>query len=152
MANNIHRENAKFCSKACMGAGMSGENHVMWKGGLRNNREYQRSRAKENWPKYRENALAYQKKRKLRLKAVPGSHTRKEWEDLLERHKCKCAYCGKQMVAELGPDQVTRDHILPVSKGGTDDIINIIPACRACNSSKNNRLHYVPLLANVTNL
>jgi hypothetical protein len=150
VANNKHRENAKFCSKTCMGQGKSGENHVMWKGGLRTDREYQRAVRKRDYPKYREKTLAYQKKRKLHLVEIPGSHTRKAWESLLDAYKGKCAYCGKQMTKEAGPDQITRDHVDPISKGGTDDITNILPACRSCNSSKNNRPGFVPLLVNVT--
>src|SRR5262249_1849686 len=39
-----------------------------------------------------------------------------------------CAYCGGM------PTQV--DHILPLSRGGTDDPANLAPACRACNMEK----------------
>lgn len=39
-----------------------------------------------------------------------------------------CAYCGGM------PTQV--DHILPLSRGGTDDRSNLAPACRLCNMEK----------------
>lgn len=45
--------------------------------------------------------------------------------------RAKCVYCGEPAT------QV--DHIVPVSKGGTDDVSNLVPACRSCNSSKGNR-------------
>ena len=32
------------------------------------------------------------------------------------------------------------DHIYPVSKGGTDDLKNLVIACRACNQFKKDRL------------
>lgn len=43
-----------------------------------------------------------------------------------------CAYCG----ASLAHRQT--EHFLPISKGGTHVLSNILPACRRCNSSKLN--------------
>src|ERR1039458_1052954 len=43
-----------------------------------------------------------------------------------------CACCGSS-----GPDI---DHIVPVSKGGTNDRSNLQPLCRRCNNTKGNRL------------
>lgn len=40
-----------------------------------------------------------------------------------------CAYCGDWL-----PTQV--DHIMPVSRGGTDDWENLAPACKWCNMEK----------------
>lgn len=45
-----------------------------------------------------------------------------------------CGYCGKIGVA------LTLDHIVPRSRGGTDEPDNLILACWSCNSSKGNRL------------
>lgn len=41
-----------------------------------------------------------------------------------------CAYCGR-MAAEI-------DHIIPISRGGTGDKDNLVPACRSCNARKSN--------------
>lgn len=43
-------------------------------------------------------------------------------------HPVRCVYCGR--VAD------TMDHVVPVSKGGTNDAENLVPACSSCNSSK----------------
>ena len=43
-----------------------------------------------------------------------------------------CWYCGK----ELPMSQLTRDHVFPRSKGGCNDMDNIIMVCKSCNSSK----------------
>lgn len=40
-----------------------------------------------------------------------------------------CAYCG-----DLAPDQV--DHVIPLSRGGTHDRANLVPACKPCNMDK----------------
>ncbi len=51
------------------------------------------------------------------------------------RDRLMCAYCGK---SQPGPD-LTREHITPVSRGGSDTWMNCITACRGCNSLKGNR-------------
>ena len=56
-----------------------------------------------------------------------------------------CAYCGK---TPKGHDQRSTwhiDHVVPVSKGGADDLSNMVKACRACNMKKSADL-WVPLL------
>lgn len=57
--------------------------------------------------------------------------TDQEWEKAVQHFDHKCAYCGKQ-------DKLTFEHVVPFSKGGRFDRQNIIPACSACNASKNN--------------
>ncbi|MDD2192843.1 MAG: HNH endonuclease [Bacteroidales bacterium] len=46
-----------------------------------------------------------------------------------------CQYCHKT----IEPKNLTIEHIIPVSKGGIDDIINYITVCRSCNSSKKDK-------------
>jgi hypothetical protein len=44
----------------------------------------------------------------------------------------KCCYCG----SKLTRSGMTIDHLHPVAKGGRNDLANLVPACRSCNSSK----------------
>jgi len=60
---------------------------------------------------------------------VPGTHTHEEWGAVLESFGHRCAYCGAD-----GPLQ--REHMVPLSRGGSNDIENLVPACRPCNMSK----------------
>ena len=46
----------------------------------------------------------------------------------------KCAHCGKP----LGYSDMTIDHVIPISKAGTNDDINIVPLCEKCNKEKGN--------------
>ena len=60
--------------------------------------------------------------------------------DLMEFNVAKircndyCWYCGKKME----PSLLTKDHVFPRSKGGNNDMDNIIMVCKACNSGKGN--------------
>jgi hypothetical protein len=60
--------------------------------------------------------------------------------DLMENNIAKikgnnhCWYCGKQLTAA----QLTKDHVFARSKGGNNDMDNIIMVCKSCNSSKGN--------------
>ncbi|CAD5372115.1 Restriction endonuclease [Rubrivivax sp. A210] len=55
---------------------------------------------------------------------------------LFARDRRFCAYCGDQ----FSYDELTREHIVPVSRGGVDSWMNCITACRACNGRKGSRL------------
>jgi len=61
--------------------------------------------------------------------AAAGSFTGAEWLDLLAHCGGVCSYCG-----EAG--RLEADHRLPLSRGGTNLIDNILPACRSCNGRK----------------
>ncbi len=56
--------------------------------------------------------------------------------ELFRRDRHICAYCG----GEFSFLRLTRDHIRPVSRGGTDTWMNVVTACRACNGVKRNRV------------
>ena len=61
-------------------------------------------------------------------------------EHLFLRDGHRCAYCGRHR-RELGArERLTRDHLLPRSKGGADEWLNVVTACSSCNHRKNDRL------------
>lgn len=55
---------------------------------------------------------------------------------LFARDAYLCMYCA----GEFAPAQLTRDHIVPVSRGGSDRWENVVAACRRCNQHKANHL------------
>lgn len=59
-----------------------------------------------------------------------GSHTDEEWNALVSRYGGRCLRCGSV------PLELTKDHVIPISKAGSNYIENIQPLCRPCNSSK----------------
>lgn len=56
---------------------------------------------------------------------------------IFERDKFKCVYCG--LSAKDGA-VLNVDHILPVSKGGSNKLNNLQTLCRACNNGKADRI------------
>lgn len=53
-----------------------------------------------------------------------------QWQQTLEDYGYHCAYCGGS------DDNLTQDHVIPISKGGNHTASNIVPACKSCNSKK----------------
>jgi 5-methylcytosine-specific restriction endonuclease McrA len=47
-----------------------------------------------------------------------------------------CGYCG----TILKRDSISLDHVVPLAKGGKNDMANINPVCRPCNLLKNTQL------------
>lgn len=55
--------------------------------------------------------------------------------EVFKRDKFTCQYCGAS-----APEVILEvDHIKPISKGGANDILNLVTACRDCNRGKTNR-------------
>ena len=76
-------------------------------------------------------------KRRAIFKERINTLTADEWIDILKEYKFKCAYCGKEFTLF---DRETKDHVIPISKGGHNTKENIVPACRSCNSKKHNKV------------
>ena len=61
--------------------------------------------------------------------------TKKVRFELFKRDKFTCQYCGR-----TAPDVILHaDHIEPKSKGGSDDLLNLLTSCRDCNLGKSDR-------------
>ncbi|MCB0120274.1 MAG: HNH endonuclease [Anaerolineales bacterium] len=89
----------------------------------------------EYYKRFPEKSVAATNRRRALKLAAKGSHTEKEWQDLKAFYNFKCLKCGKQE-PEI---KLTRDHVLPLTEGGSDSISNIQPLCARCNSKKNNK-------------
>lgn len=71
-------------------------------------------------------------RRRARKAGNGGSHTLAERRAKFDLLGNLCLYCGE-------PKKLTVDHKVSLKRGGTDNIRNVVPACRTCNSRKNVR-------------
>lgn len=96
-------------------------------------REANPDRVKEYRAANKDLAALYTRTRRTRKLENGGTHTIEEIENLLRLQKYKCAECQASV-----KDRTTRhvDHIMPVSKGGRNDISNLQILCATCNHEK----------------
>lgn len=57
-------------------------------------------------------------------------------QSLFGRDLNTCAYCGKNHLAS----KLTRDHVIPRAKGGANNWMNCVTACKGCNNMKGDSL------------
>lgn len=92
-----------------------------------------------NWAKNNpDKAIVYINNRRALKSGNGGRHTSEQWLTLLDSYHGLCVYCFNKAT--------TRDHVIPLSKGGTNNIENVVPACRPCNDSKGKKSLFVWLL------
>ena len=77
---------------------------------------------------------AQNRRNKARRRGAKGTFTPAEWALLVALFAFRCAYCWRAGL------KLEADHVIPVSKDGTNFIENILPACRSCNSRKSNTI------------
>jgi 5-methylcytosine-specific restriction endonuclease McrA len=94
----------------------------------------QRLWREKNRERIREYNARYFPVHNARRRGAPGAFSPAQWEALLDEWSHTCAYCGMSGSTPLSPD-----HRTPLVRGGTNDIANILPACRPCNHQKNRK-------------
>lgn len=72
-------------------------------------------------------------RRRARKMGAEGSHTPTEWQAICMKQGMKCADCRR-------PRKLTKDHVVPLSRGGTDFAYNIQGLCLSCNSKKRDKV------------
>jgi len=96
------------------------------------NIEIEKARMKKYKLCNKESFVVRQQKRDAKKKKLDSTLTLSQWESIKEYFGESCAYCGKQLPLE-------QEHFIPVTKNGEYTHNNIIPACKSCNCSKNNK-------------
>jgi 5-methylcytosine-specific restriction endonuclease McrA len=102
--------------------------------------ELHRERAKERTRAWQianpDEAATLSRNWKARKRNADGSHSVEDIELIRLQQKDKCVYCMKEL---SGKGEV--DHIIALSRGGTNYPANLQLVCRCCNASKNARDH-----------
>jgi len=106
-------------------------------------RQENSERAKESHRKYimkhRDKVALYQARYESRKLSLEATLTHEQWQSLKLLFKNRCAYCGKRTKS------LEKEHVIPVSSGGTLTLGNIVPACRSCNAKKHKNLPSIPV-------
>ena len=68
-------------------------------------------------------------------KAMGSTNRRRRKRSLLRSQGPICHYC----LATFDKDELTLDHVKPYSKGGSNDLSNLVLACSYCNAKKANK-------------
>ena len=76
--------------------------------------------------------------RLVRLKAG-GKYSHQDARKLIVAAGNKCPECEHEMLPWITGRYPTVDHIVPVSKGGSNDISNLRVICNRCNAKRGNR-------------
>ena len=72
--------------------------------------------------------------------------TEEEKRTIAKKSNDKCCHCGKPVFFHYG---ATVDHFIPLDKGGTNSMYNLIMLCDECNQEKDNKIEsidYIPYL------
>lgn len=83
-------------------------------------------------PNVRRIKAAAESARRARNRGARGRYRHSEFLVQCHRQDWRCAYCQKHLCEKTA----TRDHVIPLSRGGSNGIANIVLACSTCNSRK----------------
>jgi len=88
------------------------------------------------------NRHVFGQRRRARLIGAAGSYSLAEWRSLLATYD-RCPMCLRSWheipAPAKGGEVITVDHVIPISRGGSNAIDNIQPLCYSCNSAKGDR-------------
>jgi len=67
---------------------------------------------------------------------IPFNDVKFTRKNIYEHYGYKCCYCGKKFSTK----ELNLDHVIPRSRGGKTDWLNVVTSCINCNLKKSNKL------------
>lgn len=102
----------------------------------RENHKAERALAFKRWAQANpEKQRVTNRRRRARLIEATGDHTEKDIQQQYESQKGKCWWCG----CDIG-NEFHVDHLVPLSRGGSNAPENLVISCPTCNLSKGNKM------------
>lgn len=98
-------------------------------------REYMLERARRYREQNPEKVVFNNCRRRAIRKGAEGDYTRADIDQIRVKQRCRCAICDGRLTRK----NESIDHILPLSKGGTNWPRNLQLVCRSCNSRKHDK-------------
>lgn len=77
---------------------------------------------------------------------MPKRISKTQKEQLGKRAGYCCEYCLSQ--ADFSPDSFSVEHIIPITKGGTNGLENLAYSCQGCNNRKYNHTEAIDPVTN----
>ena len=105
------------------------------------NAELHRARASRWRAENREKRRAQKQRRRAKKRNAPGTFTASDWKAKIAYYGYKCIYCGVEK-HETPQGWLTCEHLIPLSRGGSNWPSNLAPSCTSCNSSKGTKTHF----------
>lgn len=85
------------------------------------------------WDRYRDKRIVYHAGLRAKQYGASGSFTLAQWREVCAQHDYMCAICHAK-------EPLAADHIFPLAKGGSNEIGNIQPLCKPCNTRKKDKI------------
>ena len=134
------RPHAKYCDRTCKVKASDRRRVEDGRANVRDRARYakeanhRRAYAMRYLAENPERMRAIRRKRRGQLRAERLTFDERDWARLLLQYRGCCAYCGQTS------DDLHREHVIPLSRGGRHSVGNIVPACPPCNLTKKSKL------------
>lgn len=72
--------------------------------------------------------------RALKINTYHRNHEYSKWQ-VFRKTRGRCIYCELEF-SDIHDPRFTLEHLIPISRGGHDDLSNVFPCCKKCNTSR----------------